>query len=436
VERHRPPAVLLENVPGLLSSHAGRDLAALLGHLGELGYGWAFRVLDAQHFGVPQRRRRVFIVAIRLDLDPRGERPAEILAVGTRCGRHPATGHAAWEGTPGEPPGSPDVAGAVLAREGKGVGHNYPDDHLVGSLSASGIDKNASQNVAAGHFFTRDVARSLNQQRGHYDDDTDTDTLVATAPRSAGEEDLAPTLMAAAGLTGMELNPERLVLGDRGVERLGRLQPGGDGRADADAPLERRGNPDGVRDEHGGLRVRARGVPGADGAPGERFAGDPVRDPRGSVGPAPDAGRVRAPDGLARRVDDRYELARAVLASDDSARTDASDNLVVTTAATLSGNSTGGYRLDVDLAENLIPYGFGEDQRGELRTSDLATTPTRGGGKPGQGYPAVVDAPGAPGGEDDLLPAGLDSHRYRCCGNGVVAPVSEWIGQRIAEALA
>jgi site-specific DNA-cytosine methylase len=32
---------------------------------------------------------------------------------------------------------------------------------------------------------------------------------------------------------------------------------------------------------------------------------------------------------------------------------------------------------------------------------------------------------------DDLLPEGLDGHRYRCCGNGVVAPVAEWIGRRI-----
>jgi site-specific DNA-cytosine methylase len=41
----------------------------------------------------------------------------------------------------------------------------------------------------------------------------------------------------------------------------------------------------------------------------------------------------------------------------------------------------------------------------------------------------------APGGVDDdsLLPVGLDSHRYRCCGNGVVAPVAEWIGRRLVE---
>ena len=37
--------------------------------------------------------------------------------------------------------------------------------------------------------------------------------------------------------------------------------------------------------------------------------------------------------------------------------------------------------------------------------------------------------------DDPLLPLGLDSHRYRCCGNGVIAPVSEWIGHRLAAVL-
>ena len=57
-----PRWVVIENVPGLLSSNGGRDMATVLGTLGELGYGWAYRVLDAQYFGVAQRRRRVFIV--------------------------------------------------------------------------------------------------------------------------------------------------------------------------------------------------------------------------------------------------------------------------------------------------------------------------------------------------------------------------------------
>jgi DNA (cytosine-5)-methyltransferase 1 len=58
-----PHWVVIENVPGLLSSNGGRDFAVILRGLGELGYLSAWRVLDAQYFGVPQRRRRVFIVA-------------------------------------------------------------------------------------------------------------------------------------------------------------------------------------------------------------------------------------------------------------------------------------------------------------------------------------------------------------------------------------
>jgi DNA (cytosine-5)-methyltransferase 1 len=77
---------VLENVPGLLSSNDGRDMGIVLGSLAELGYGLAYRVLDAQHFGVAQRRRRVFIVG-RLGDDWRT--PAKILDLGEgRRGYH------------------------------------------------------------------------------------------------------------------------------------------------------------------------------------------------------------------------------------------------------------------------------------------------------------------------------------------------------------
>ena len=61
-ERVRPRWIVWENVPGVLSSGNGRDFAALIGSLEKLGYGCAWRILDAQWFGVPQRRRRVFLV--------------------------------------------------------------------------------------------------------------------------------------------------------------------------------------------------------------------------------------------------------------------------------------------------------------------------------------------------------------------------------------
>ncbi len=60
--QYRPKWLVWENVPGVLSSNGGLDFASLLRGMGELGYGFAYRVLDAQYFGVAQRRRRVFVV--------------------------------------------------------------------------------------------------------------------------------------------------------------------------------------------------------------------------------------------------------------------------------------------------------------------------------------------------------------------------------------
>jgi DNA (cytosine-5)-methyltransferase 1 len=61
-QRNRPRWVVWENVPGVLSSNSGKDFGSFIGALGEIGYGFAYRVLDAQYFGVAQRRRRVFVV--------------------------------------------------------------------------------------------------------------------------------------------------------------------------------------------------------------------------------------------------------------------------------------------------------------------------------------------------------------------------------------
>ena len=62
LDRFKPKWFIWENVPGVLSSSGGRDFGSFLGAVAECGYGFAYRVLDAQYFGVPQRRRRVFVV--------------------------------------------------------------------------------------------------------------------------------------------------------------------------------------------------------------------------------------------------------------------------------------------------------------------------------------------------------------------------------------
>lgn len=75
VREVRPRWIVWENVPGALSSSGGEDFGCLLGELDALGYGLAWRVLDAQFFGVAQRRERVFLVG-RLG-DPDG--PCQVL---------------------------------------------------------------------------------------------------------------------------------------------------------------------------------------------------------------------------------------------------------------------------------------------------------------------------------------------------------------------
>ncbi len=107
----RPRWVVIENVPGLLSSNGGRDMGAILGALAKLRYGYAYRVLDAQYLGVAQRRRRVFIVANSTDW----HYPAQVLFEPESCERHSAPSRKAGE----------RVAGTITARAGKdGAGAN------------------------------------------------------------------------------------------------------------------------------------------------------------------------------------------------------------------------------------------------------------------------------------------------------------------------
>jgi DNA (cytosine-5)-methyltransferase 1 len=76
IEETKTEWFILENVPGLLTSNKGRDFGVVVGTMADLGYSLAWRVLDAQHFGVPQRRRRVFILGRRTG---DGLSPAEVL---------------------------------------------------------------------------------------------------------------------------------------------------------------------------------------------------------------------------------------------------------------------------------------------------------------------------------------------------------------------
>ena len=115
---------ILENVPGLLSSNNGRDMAVVIEALVERGYRIAWRVLDAQYFGVPQRRRRVFIVGC---LGDAGRSPEEILSLAEGRTRYleksnaPRKGSATTIARGTESSGERAITGTLAARDYKGL---------------------------------------------------------------------------------------------------------------------------------------------------------------------------------------------------------------------------------------------------------------------------------------------------------------------------
>ena len=128
--RYRPRWLVWENVPGVLSANGGRDFGTFLGMLGQLGYGVAYRVLDAQHvrtrrfpFAVPQRRRRVWVVAYLGDW----RRAAAVLFDRESLSGHPAPRREAGQ-----------IAPTIPARSlgGGGLGTDFDcDGGLIPSVS-------------------------------------------------------------------------------------------------------------------------------------------------------------------------------------------------------------------------------------------------------------------------------------------------------------
>jgi len=117
----RPRWVVFENVPGLLSSGQGRDFGTFLGALAELGYGFAYRILDAQWWGVAQRRRRVFVVCHLGDW----RSAAAVLFERESVFGNPPTRGATGQGITSSPEG---IAGNVSSKWAKGTGGPAGDE--------------------------------------------------------------------------------------------------------------------------------------------------------------------------------------------------------------------------------------------------------------------------------------------------------------------
>lgn len=194
VERIKPTWVIWENVPGVLSSWstAGKadengeweetnDFTTFLAALGELGYGYAWRVLDAQHFGVPQRRRRVFVVGYLGDW----RRAAAVLFE-----RESMSGNIA----PGKQKGK-----AVAEFAANGVGTCGPNDRVASTLDASfaRLQGTSSQDCNHGHSHlvfggnntngSIEVAQALNAKGGSGRSDFESEAIIFDARQSVSQ---------------------------------------------------------------------------------------------------------------------------------------------------------------------------------------------------------------------------------------------------------
>lgn len=145
VAETRPRWFFGENVPGLLTVRGGRDFYRVVRDLDDLGYGVAWRVLDAQFFGLAQRRQRVLVVGCLGD----GAAPAQVLLEPESGARHLAARREAGEVV------------AALTRS---------------SLGGGGADDNNGQ---AGHLIpVRDVATTITAREGKGPDSDATTTLI------------------------------------------------------------------------------------------------------------------------------------------------------------------------------------------------------------------------------------------------------------------
>jgi len=132
----RPRWLLIENVPGLFSSQSGRDYLQIVSALDERGYGVAWRVLDSQHFGVAQRRRRVFIVG-----HLGAPCPPEVLfesaggagdpAAGLEAGADVAASLTGGTGSDGQDAESGNLVVHALRRDPGGIGQGWNTSYAL-----------------------------------------------------------------------------------------------------------------------------------------------------------------------------------------------------------------------------------------------------------------------------------------------------------------
>jgi len=212
-ESVRPRWLLLENVPGLLSSNRGRDFARLIDEVVALGYGVGWRVLDARYFNVPQRRRRVFLVAYRADLadDPRAASERALRALRESGGGDSTPGWPPRQETPaGVGAGAPLGGREPIAFYYSGGGNDAPSIDGVSPTVKKGSGLDIGSPPAISYRKSKRAQTDQDDETWVEADETNTLNRFDTGDTRATQliADVASTLQRAGGERGQRIDAE------------------------------------------------------------------------------------------------------------------------------------------------------------------------------------------------------------------------------------
>jgi len=220
-EQLKPKWLVWENVPGVLSSNGGKDFGTFLSALGQIGYGFSWRILDAQYFGLAQRRKRLFVVGYLGDW----RRTAEVLFEPESVSGHPAPSREARQGvaptvTQGAPfrctgndrveseayvpviAGSLDTqcGGGKLTHQSAKNGHLILEKGLMGTLTARMFASLGSRDVEEGAIhpvafdaYNQEVTGAVSKTLAARSDQDTASCIAFGAQNSANQGDSVST---------------------------------------------------------------------------------------------------------------------------------------------------------------------------------------------------------------------------------------------------
>jgi site-specific DNA-cytosine methylase len=471
----RPRWCLIENVPGLLSSNGGRDFAVLLRGLEGLGYHVAWRVLDAQFFGVPQRRDRVFIVgslgdyscveilfeseSLRGDSPPRRpsrEDSARSVTPGSRKGSGQSTGGGAF--TVEDPRGvdvrnlryqPDDASGTLQSKKTGGYSLNYQNPVQVPPEVIAFTERTREEGARV--EFQEDLAYALtNPGDGGRTDDR---MIAVTDARGLGDGEVVPSLVGDHMNRVTDYTPI-IALPDPAYAVQGVGSKFGSGR-DAQDTFVVHPRQDPISSEDLSLPVEAKGPPAVafhvsgyggqvgDVAPPLQASDDRLSNQvEGVILPEPEvAGTVtgaEAHNGNSNPIADNLVFESRFARNDRGA-----PGPIVPPLKAQSGQSGKG---------DGAPLVFQQNQRDEVREMDVPGALASQPGMKQQNYVAqhirhsglvrrltpveCERLQGFPDGWTERDKDGKhisDSARYRMLGNAVCTPVAAWLGRRFKE---